>query len=481
VLPQAELERYCELIAALKLRTINKQGRHLSTPRAIEILEQYGVETPQGLLRAPQGVLHKTTVNSYLRQWHLDHPRLTRQPPAVRFEAAHSNDCWQFDMSPSDLKHLETPSWIDPSKGEPTLMLFSVVDDRSGVSYMEYRCVYGEDAESALQFLFHAMAPKADPAFPFQGRPALIYLDNGPVSKSRVFQTVMQALGIAWQTHMPAGKDGTRVTARSKGKVERPFRTVKEAHETLYHFHKPETEAQANTWLLRYLMRYNDQQHRSQPHARLEDWLAHLPAEGLREMCTWEQFCRLAREPERRKVGVDARVTIAGTAYEVDPQLAGEMVLLLWGLFDDALYVEYEGMRSGPYFPVSGPIPLHRYRAFKRGKREERADRIRQVADQLMLPLAALAGDDLRLQPPTTPPALPTQPFDADALEYHFPTTVVAKLAIAEELGRPLMQLTPEDRAFIDHVLGETRMRRLVLGRIRDYFRAKPSGADHAG
>jgi hypothetical protein len=89
------------------------------------------------------------------------------------FEAEHSNDCWQFAMSPSDLKHIETPAWIDPSKGAPTLMLFSVVDDRSGVSYMEYRCVYGEDAESALRFLCNAMAPKADPAFPFQGRPQL--------------------------------------------------------------------------------------------------------------------------------------------------------------------------------------------------------------------------------------------------------------------------------------------------------------------
>jgi len=480
-LPKTELERYCELIAALKLRTTNKQGRHLSTQRAIELLEQYGVETPQGLMRAPQGVLHKTTINAYLRQWHLDHPRLTRQPPAVRFEAEHSNDCWQFDMSPSDLKHIATPAWIDPSKGEPTLMLFSVVDDRSGVSYMEYRCVYGEDAESALRFLFNAMAPKAEPAFPFQGRPQLLYLDNGPVAKSRVFQTVMQALGIAWQTHMPAGKDGTRVTARSKGKVERPFRTVKEAHETLYHFHQPDTEAQANEWLLRSLLRYNAQQHRSQSHARLADWLAHLPAEGLREMCTWEQFCRFAREPERRKVGVDARVTVAGTAYEVDPQLAGEVVLLLWGLFDDALYVEYEGERSGPYAPVAGPIPLHRYRAFKRGKREERADRIRHTADQLTLPLAALTGDDLRLQPPTILPIPPTQPFDADILEYHFPTTVAAKLAIANELGVPLIKLAPDDRAFIDHVLGETRMRRLVLQRIRDYFRVKPSGADHAG
>lgn len=481
VLPQAELERYCELIAALKLRTTNKQGRHLSTQRAIELLEQYGVETPQGLIRAPQGVLHKTTINVYLRQWHLDHPRLTRQPPAVRFEAEHSNDCWQFDMSPSDLKHLETPGWIDPSKGEPTLMLFSVVDDRSGVSYMEYRCVYGEDTESALRFLFNAMAPKAEPAFPFQGRPQLLYLDNGPVAKSRVFQSVMQALGIAWQTHVPAGKDGTRVTARAKGKVERPFRTVKEAHETLYHFHKPDTEAQANEWLLRYLLRYNAQQHRSQPHSRQADWLANLPAEGLHEMCTWEQFCRFAREPERRKVGVDARVTVAGTAYEVDPQLAGEVVLLLWGLFDDALYIEYEGERSGPYTPVAGPIPLHRYRAFKRGKREERADRIRHAADQLTLPLAALTGGDLRLQPPTIPPTPPTQPFEADALEYHFPTTVAAKLAIANELGLPLSKLSPDDRAFIVHVLEETRMRRLVLGRIRDYFRAKPSGADHAG
>src|SRR5262249_8998162 len=90
-------------------------------------------------------------------------------------------------------------------------------------------------------------------------------------------------------------------------------------------------------------------------------------------------------------------------------------------------------------------------------------------------------GDNLRLQPPTIPPAYPTQPFDADALEYHFPTTIAAKLAIAQELGRPLSTLTPDDRAFIDHVLEDTRMRRLVLGRVRDYFRAKPSGADYAG
>jgi hypothetical protein len=390
VLPQAELTRYCELIAALKLRTTNKQGRYVSTRRAIELLEQHGVSTPQGLVRPPQGILHKSTVNQHLRRLHLDQNRLTRQPPAVRFEAEHANECWQFDMSPSDLKHIENPPWIDPSKGTPTLMLFSVVDDCSGVNYMEYRCVYGEDAESALRFLFNAMAPKSDQAFPFQGRPKMIYLDNGPVAKSRVFQNVMLALDIEWKTHMPAGKDGTRVTARSKGKVERVFRTVKEAHETLYHFHKPETEAQANEWLFHHLLRYNKQRHRSRERSRIDDWSAQLPVDGVREMCTWEQFCRFAREPERRKVGIDARVTVEGTAYEVEPNLAGETVLLLWGLFDNELYVEYEGERFGPYHPVSGPIPLNRYRAFKRGKSGEYADRVRALADLIGLPISAL-------------------------------------------------------------------------------------------
>ena len=67
----------------------------------------------------------------------------------------------------------------------------------------------------------------------------------------------MERLGVRVMTHVPAGRDGRRPTARSKGKVERPFRTVKETHETLYHFHKPETEAEANAWLARAISQYN--------------------------------------------------------------------------------------------------------------------------------------------------------------------------------------------------------------------------------
>jgi hypothetical protein len=485
VLPKAELEHYCELIAALKLRTTNKKGRHVSTRRAIELMEKYGLETPQGLIRVPKGLLTTSTVNHYLSFWKLDQPRLTRQPPAVRFQAELSNACWQFDMSTSELKHVEAPLWIESGRGAPTLMLFSIVDDRSGVGYVEYRCVYGEDAESALRFLFNAMAPKPFmPEFPFQGIPEMIYMDCGPVSKSKVFQNVMDALGVNWQTHMPAGKDGRRVTARATGKVERPFRTVKEVHETLYHFHQPQNEAEANLWLQHYLQDYNRKGHRSEPHTRLEDWLANLPADGFREMCSWEQFCRFAREPERRKVGPDARVSVDGTAYEVAPELAGETVLLLWGLFDTELYVEYDGERSGPYAPISGPIPLNRYRAFKKTAIDEKADRIRQLADQLGLPIAALTGDtDFQLtEPVALPEDLPRHPFNAERQEYHYPNKIAAKLAIADDIAKPLAKLTPNDRAFIDTVLAETLERSVVLARIREYFRCqKTQGGQHAG
>ena len=76
---------------------------------------------------------------------------------------------------------------------------------------------------------------------------------------------------------------------------------------------------------------------------------------------------------------------------------------------------------------------------------------------------------------------LPHQPFDATVHEYHFAGAIADKLAIADDLARPLARLAPEDRAFIDQVLAETLNRNVVLARVRDYFRRKHSGDDHAG
>ena len=472
-LSRREMERFCELIAAMKLRTTNKKGRHLSTGRALELLVEHGIETPDGLVQAPPGLLTRTTVNRYLRAWGLDDRRMAQPPPAVRFQAERANECWQFDMSPSDLKQVPAPLWVEPGRGPPTLMLFSVVDDRSGVAYQEYRCVYGEDVAAALRFLFNAMAPKDEDGLVLQGIPGMLYLDNGPVAKSGTFRRVMAQLGVTVQPHMPKGSDGRRTTARSKGKVERPFRTVKEAHETLYHFHTPRDEAEANLWLRHYLARYNAQPHRLEARSRAEDWVASLPPEGVRAMCAWDRFRVFAREPERRRVGMDARVQVDGIAYEVEPSLAGETVTLWWGLFDQELFVEHADQRFGPFGPIDGPIPLHRYRSFRKSAADGRIDRIEALAGKLGLPRAALDGPAPVTIPPAAVPA--TVPFnDPDPFrELHFPSVLAAKLAIADYLGRPLAKLAAEDLGTINALLGRTLERRTVIACVRGYFRER--------
>ncbi|MDJ0591902.1 MAG: IS481 family transposase [Pleurocapsa sp. MO_226.B13] len=471
VMPKPTLLRYCEVIAALKVRTSNNQGRHLSTVQAIRLLEEHGINTDDGHLQAPTGLLKKTTVNRYLKEWGYDKERLSRQPPAVRFEAEYSNQCWHFDLSSSDLKRLKNSVELEPGRGKPLLMLYSVVDDRSGVAYQEYHEVYGEDVVSALKFLFNAMSPKTTEGFPFQGIPSMLYMDNGPIGRSRVFQKVMNYLGIEVCTHVPKGKDGRRVTARAKGKVERPFRTVKEMHETLYHLHEPETLAEANTWLMQFLLHYNKQPHRRESHSRMEDWMSNLPKDGIREMCSWERFCTFAREPETRKVGLDARITVEGVAYEVEPDLAGEKVILWWGLFDSELYVEHQENRYGPYAPIGKPIPLHSYRSFKKTKTQKRADRIEAIAKQLTLPGSAIGKVDLPMVSENVIP-FPVRSFvDPDPFEeLTFANAIAAKKAIAYYLVKPLAKLTSEQMAAVDSILEKTLNKEEVMTQIKDYF-----------
>jgi hypothetical protein len=79
-------------------------------------------------------------------------------------------------------------------------------------------------------------------------------------------------------------------------------------------------------------------------------------------------------------------------SYVVDPELAGETVVLWWGLFDNELYVEYGDQRFGPYLPDGGPIPLNRYRAFKKTAAEKQPIASRNWRRDSASPQAALSG-----------------------------------------------------------------------------------------
>jgi len=468
ILSKEEMEYYCQIIAALKVRTSNKKNRRLSTKECLRLLEEHGVTIGDQFVKVTKSLLKVSTINRYLKEWGYNNRCLTREPVCIRFQAKQCNECWHFDLSPSDLKQVNHPLAIKEGRGSPTLMLYSIVDDRSGVAYQEYHCVYGEDVEAALRFLFNAMSPKKVDGFPFYGIPKMIYMDNGPINKSLLFQRVMAYLEIDVKAHMPRGTDGNRTTARSKGKVERPFRTVKEMYETLYHLYTPKDECEANQGLLSFLFRYNSMQHRTEQHSRMEDWIKNLPSTGIQEMCTWERFCKFAREPEERTVASDARISVDATSYEVSPELAGEKVTLWWGLFDQELYVEYKENKYGPYTPIGEPIPLHHYRKFKKTKNQERAENIAELAQQISISREALISNNINFKSEQEP-EIPIQKFSIPDpfQELSFSNAIEAKKAIAKYLGFPLAKLCAEELAKIDIILSSTLNKCMVMEQIR--------------
>jgi hypothetical protein len=442
----------------------------------LRLLETFGIETTDGLVKAPSGLLKKSTVSFYLKRFGLDSNSLAIQPVVVRFQAEYSNECWHFDFSPSDFKYFDGDK-VKEGESQPILMLASIVDDRSGVTYQEYHYVYGEDTMTALKFFFNAMAAKKHPGFPFQGIPQTIHTDNGPVSKSTVFKRVMAYLNIEVLKHLSKGSDGRRTTARSKGKVERPFRTIKESLETLYHLHKPKDLEESNEWLRHYLERYNQEKHRYESHSRLEDWKKHLPAEGFKAMCDWERFANLAREPETRKVGSDACVSVNTMKYQLSHELAGLTVTLLWGLFDNELLVEYEGNQHGPFYPSTGPIPFGKYRSFKKSSREKYADKIGQLAKDISMPRTALNGNNtctkqllnssklIEEKQPSVPFTTPL-PFE----QIMFKDAIEAKSAIARWLGFPLGRLLPAQITKINAIIAESLEKQVIMAQVKQLF-----------
>ena len=82
-----------------------------------------------------------------------------------------------------------------------------------------------------------------------------------------------------------------------------------------------------------------------------------------------------------------------------------------------------------------------------------------------------------------TAPGIPMQPFEpTPAPDVCYPTKTAARLAIADELARPLAKLSEQDLQFINNLLKETLERSIVLAHVRDYFRkTRKGGSDYAG
>lgn len=196
-------------------------------------------------------------------------------------------------------------------------------------------------------------------------------------------------------------------------------------------------------------------------------------------MCSWERFCAFAREPERRKAGSDAHISIQGVRYEIDAELAGEEVVLWWGLFDHELFVEGLDKRFGPYRPSGGPIPLHRYRKRKKSTREKRAETIAALAAQLSIPSSAASGRRA-IGASADIVALPRSAFiDPDPWgEIAYRNEFEARRSITDRLGKPLGALDAEALAFIADLLQRTLDKAHIASAIAERFFTRAKGTN---
>ena len=123
---------------------------------------------------------------------------------------------------------------------------------------------------------------------------------------------------------------------------------------------------------------------------------------------------------------------------------------------------------------MGSPIPLHRYRSFKKTRTHKRAYRITQLAKQLDLPATASGAVPCSaLQNNVI--SFPIQSLvDPDPFqELFFPNAIAAKRAIADYLGRALAKLTPEQLAKVNSIVETTLNKKEVMQQIRDYFNSK--------
>ena len=84
-LSKEEMVHYCELVAALKIRSTNRKGKQLSTPKAIDILENHGIDIDGTRIIAPKGLLTKPTINRYLKRLGLTSKNFRCEPVVTRF------------------------------------------------------------------------------------------------------------------------------------------------------------------------------------------------------------------------------------------------------------------------------------------------------------------------------------------------------------------------------------------------------------
>jgi putative transposase len=243
-------------------------------------------------------------------------------PPEAfgRFEAARPNDLWTGDA-------LHGP----PVAGRKTY-LFAFIDDHSR-AVVGYRFGYAEDSVRLAVALRWAMASR--------GIPQAVYVDNGSAFVDAALLRSCAVLGVKL-THSAPGRP------QGRGKIERFFETVR--GQFLVEIAPVGTQevadlAELNRKFTAWVeTAYHRTIHSETQMAPLARWEAGAPFTHATDAQLTEAF----KWEEHRKVRKTATVSLHGNTYQVEADLVGRTVSLIFDPFDlTTIEVRWKGKPAG--------------------------------------------------------------------------------------------------------------------------------------
>ncbi|GAB1331721.1 DDE-type integrase/transposase/recombinase [Streptomyces sennicomposti] len=250
-----------------------------------------------------------------------------------RFEADRPNELWVGDA-------LHGPR-IDGRK----TYLFAFLDDHSR-AVVGHRWGFAEDTVR--------LAAALRPALAARGVPQYIYVDNGSAFVDSWLLRACAKLGIKLVHSAPGRPEG-------RGKVERFFRTVNGEFTVEIASDKGEVGreikdlAEMNRLFTAWVENiYHRRVHSETKQEPLGRWMAGAPFPVPQPADLAEAF----RWSEHRRVAKTATVSLHGNRYQVDPQLVGHKVELVFDPFDlTFLRVRLDGKDAG----TASPFQIERH------------------------------------------------------------------------------------------------------------------------
>lgn len=251
------------------------------------------------------------------------------RPVFGRFEATCPNELWTGD------------ALHGPRVGGRKTYLFAFIDDHSR-AVVGHRFGFAEDTVR--------LAAALRPALASRGVPQSVYVDNGSAFVDAWLLRACAKLGIRLVHSTPGRPQG-------RGKIERLFRTVREQFLVELSGEPDDQTGRHHVASLLELNRlftawvetvYHRQVHSETGAAPLARWNAAAPfplpsPAALAEAFLWE---------ERRSVTKTATVSLHGNLYQVDPELAGRRVELVFDPFDlTTIEVRVAGVPAGTAIP----------------------------------------------------------------------------------------------------------------------------------